>query len=66
MAQSTDKGGSNGSTVDLVDALVHFEAARIALRGQFEGSLDLHGGETDPPESVVRAGMPRLTRVGAH
>jgi hypothetical protein len=65
MVQAADRSESIVSTVDLVDALVHFEAARIALRCQFEGSLGLYRGEYGLPESVVPRPIPRMTSVGA-
>ena len=65
MAKPTDRYETIVSTVGLVDALVHFEAARIALRCHFEGILDPHGEEKERPEPVPHSVIPRMTNVGA-
>jgi|HubBroStandDraft_5_1064220.scaffolds.fasta_scaffold810578_2 hypothetical protein len=53
------------ATVELVDALVHFEAARIALRCHFEGALDLHLGDQGLSESMPGSVVSGMTRLGA-
>lgn len=63
MARSTDRRETSIWTGELVDALVHFEAARIALRCHFEGTLDLLRGDRGLPESVP--GISRMTSLGA-
>jgi hypothetical protein len=65
MARSTERSDTMPSTVELVDALIHFEAARIALRCQFEGTLDLLRADLGPPGSVSGPVIPRMTSLGA-
>jgi hypothetical protein len=63
MAKSTDRSETVISTVE-VDGLVHFEAARIALRCHFEAVLDPRRADMEPPEWVSHPGIPRMTRLG--
>ena len=65
MAKSTDRCETSISTVELVDALVHFEAARIALRCHFEGTLDLLRGAQGLPEPARGPVISRMTSLGA-
>lgn len=65
MAKPTDRCETSVSTVGLVDALVHFEAARIALRCHFEGILDPDREEKGLSEPVPHSVIPWMTNVGA-